>query len=551
MFKKKLNVIELNKKEEKIVLEESSSKFVIFFRKHGKLLFITALIISLTILVTGGILFIKNMQKSNNIKIDLVEVSTTLKDNSIISVNGIVPITSETAKKSFMNSNNISSGEVITVKTLENDNYILKFYSDYTALKIMKNNNHVTKIYSIDDKKYGISDDGVINANAKVSDISVSNTKENSYGTVTYFSDGSADIVSNDGIDIYVRDANDIKDNYISNNKVSYLKESKKVGSSILNYYEDGTIEVEKDNKKYIIRHDEDIKISNNEITFINNNQASLLKNKKMDDGYTIEYYTDGGAIIKKDNESISVRKSNSIIIKDNKIYEIVDNIYVETSYSNNNVTYYTNGSAVVNYNGLQYIDDNSNIKYKDNKINKIDGNIEKIVNETNINNENVKMFEETAVIKTDEYIAIIPKDNVLFDSDGLIKELLNNGIDMSDDNNEFTITNNEDRLVKYRVVLEKSDRTNLDTKYIKYQLLAKNEYIESTFLNDKIWKQDNLSKKLNLKKENYILIDSTIEPYDTININLMLWTDYETIPNAMQNKYFYGTIKVYAWVEE
>lgn len=33
--------------------------------------------------------------------------------------------------------------------------------------------------------------------------------------------------------------------------------------------------------------------------------------------------------------------------------------------------------------------------------------------------------------------------------------------------------------------------------------------------------------------------------------ISLMLWTDYETIPNSMMNKVFLGTIKVYSWINE
>ena len=63
----------------------------------------------------------------------------------------------------------------------------------------------------------------------------------------------------------------------------------------------------------------------------------------------------------------------------------------------------------------------------------------------------------------------------------------------------------------------------------------------------------DNISgmKELNIKGTNYILIDDVIQPFDTEEISIMLWTDYDTIPNAMQNKYFYGTIKVYAWQEE
>ena len=69
--------------------------------------------------------------------------------------------------------------------------------------------------------------------------------------------------------------------------------------------------------------------------------------------------------------------------------------------------------------------------------------------------------------------------------------------------------------------------------------------------LNSNVWNKDALYKELDIKGTNYILIDDIIEPYDTENIELMLWTDYDTIPNAMQNKYFYGTIRLYAWTEK
>ena len=55
----------------------------------------------------------------------------------------------------------------------------------------------------------------------------------------------------------------------------------------------------------------------------------------------------------------------------------------------------------------------------------------------------------------------------------------------------------------------------------------------------------------MDINGKNYILLDSTIEAHASAEIKLMFWTDYETIPNSMQNKYFYGTIKVYAWTEE
>ena len=107
------------------------------------------------------------------------------------------------------------------------------------------------------------------------------------------------------------------------------------------------------------------------------------------------------------------------------------------------------------------------------------------------------------------------------------------------------------DKEIKYRLVIEKSDKTDLDVQYIRYQLQVKEKYYQAKRLDNNIWYQDNISNSLNIKGTNYILLDDVIEPYDTVDIRLMLWTDYETIPNAMQNKYFYGTIKVYSWIEE
>ena len=64
------------------------------------------------------------------------------------------------------------------------------------------------------------------------------------------------------------------------------------------------------------------------------------------------------------------------------------------------------------------------------------------------------------------------------------------------------------------------------------------------------VWKEDYVSKALNVTGINYILFDGTLEALETDMINVMLWTDYDTIPNSEQNKYFYGTIRVYAWNE-
>jgi len=103
---------------------------------------------------------------------------------------------------------------------------------------------------------------------------------------------------------------------------------------------------------------------------------------------------------------------------------------------------------------------------------------------------------------------------------------------------------------IKYRVVIEKSSITTLDTKYIKCQLMVDNKYIGPMNLEDDIWTTDSVANALHPTGINYILVDDTLKAYSTTSIRLMLWTDYATIQNDMQDKYFYGTIRIYAWKE-
>lgn len=554
MSRKKIEVVELNKKEEKILLEEEQSPLILFWRKNRLLIFLTLLILSLTVLVLGILLNIKKIEKSTDPVIKEVSIETS-QDNYIASIPGNKSMTEEYAKNAFGKNNTFKSkGEVLLIDSIENDTMSIKFYSDGTAIKILKNGKTITRIAPLENGKYGVNKEGIVNSKATTSTITILKTKKYPWGEVTYYSDGSA-IVNNSKMDIFVRDANDVKDDYISDNKVAYLKETKQVGNIKLKYYYDGTIEVIKNGKTYLVRTESDLNITSNDVTFKNHNEATIISTKKTKDGYTIDYFSDGGAIIRDGKNDLSVRKSNSIVIKDDKIFEIVDSIYVEISKQINNVTYYTNGSAVVNYNGKNYyVDENSNIKYNDHgNITTIENKKEELSKETNLYNENVKIFEETAVITTKDYIAIVPADKVVYDELGKIKDLdpNNQNENEDDDIGSFTITNNTNEKLKYRVVIEKSQKTNLDTQYIRYIVSTKAKTSNSDKLDNNIWKDDKIKSTLGIKGTNYILVDSAIEPFDTESISLMLWTDYDTIPNSMQDKYFYGTIKVYAWTEE
>lgn len=551
MLKKKIEVVELDKKEEKIVLEEKQSSFILFLKKHSLLIFITALIISFTVLIVSLFITLSNLSTSDNPTIKEVSIDTDLADAYIL-IDPSAPLTEETAKNVFEKNNSFKqNGEVLLVKVVETSQYTIKFFSDYTAIKIMKNTSLITRINSLDDNTYGISENAVINSKAITLDITKTDTKEYKWGTVNYYSDGSAEII-NSKIDMFVRNSKEISENYISNNKVSYIKETKNIGNIKLNYYYDGTIEVIKDSISYLVRDINDLKISNNNVLFKNNNEATIKETIKLSDGKTIDYYTDGGAIIHVGSRTLSVRKSNSIIIKNNKIFEIVDNIYVTVSNTKNNgnVIYYTNGSAVIKNKAGKtlYIPENSNIKYQNKKISDIGNNYEQLVEERNINNDKILKFATTAVVETKDYIAIVPKNNILYNPDGSLKEIIDNDVEAN--TKPIKITNNTNKTIKYRLVIEKSNKTNLDVEYIKYQLSVKDTYLEPAKLNANIWNKDELTDIMSVKGTNYILLDKTLEPHNTDEIKLMLWTDYDTIPNSMQDKYFYGTIRIYAWQE-
>lgn len=553
MSKKKIEVVELNKKEEKIILEEKQSSWALFWKKYNKLFLLILFIINITIIAITIFLSISNLQNSDKMIIKEVSIDTDLDVTTAdVTANPSVPLTDETAKNIFKNNTVFKSrGEVLLVKTVSKKEYIIKFYSDYTAIKITKSSNVITRIDSIDGKYYGIKENGVTNSKAKTSDVTQTNIKEYPWGTVKYYSDGSAEI-TNSKMDMYVRNAKDINKNYISDNKVSYIKESTNVNGIKLNYYHDGTIEVVKKNISYLVRSEDDLIISDKNVKFKNNNQAVIRETKKLSDGKKIYYYTDGGAIIKDGNERLSIRKSNSIIIKHNKIFEIVDNIYVTVSNTKNhgNIIYYTNGSAVIkNYNGKTlYIEENSDIKFHNGKISSIGNNYEELTEQRNINSDKISKFETVAVVETDKYIAIVPKNNIIYDTDGSLKTIITDDTDADD--KPIKITNNTNNTIKYRIVIEKSNRTTMDVQYIKYQLSVGNDYVEPKRLDKKTWKKDEVSESLSITGINYILLEKTLEPQETDSVRLMLWTDYDTIPNEMQDKYFYGTIRIYAWEE-
>ena len=134
MPNKKLEVVELNKEEEKIVLEEEQSRWILFWKKYGRLIYLISLIISISIIFISLFVTIFNLNTSDKPIIKEISIDTDLS-NAVVTLNPSNSLTNETAKDIFNNQNIFNtSGEVLLVKKIETDTYILKFYSDYTAI---------------------------------------------------------------------------------------------------------------------------------------------------------------------------------------------------------------------------------------------------------------------------------------------------------------------------------------------------------------------------------------------------------------------------------
>ena len=64
MQKKKLETVQINEKEQQIVLKENKSTWTLFWEKYGSLVFVTFMIISITMLVISLFVTVSNLNTS-------------------------------------------------------------------------------------------------------------------------------------------------------------------------------------------------------------------------------------------------------------------------------------------------------------------------------------------------------------------------------------------------------------------------------------------------------------------------------------------------------
>ena len=544
---KRVTVKKIDEEKREIILEKKDKPLFIFFRNHWLILFITALILSLTIFILAVIYTVSSIVNSNSPTVSKVPISASFGDELTAKINDSGPL-SEAYVNGLFNQDvsGYDYGIILINDIVRNDKekYSIIFYSDGTAKKFY-DSGKIVRISSLDNGEYGISKNGDINVNARTSDFTITKKEKFTYGTITYYSDGSAEILDGDGnVIMLIRDSNSLSKNSILNSIVAVYNED----NGTITKYTDGTTLVLKGNTYYIT--------SGNDV----NDISKLFKEigrDKLSDGRTIIYFSNGSAVIKDGKDSISVRKSNAINVVNNKIFDIKDSYYVKVCDSKKlrdgrDIIFYTDGSAVIkDGNKYQYVSDSNNvIMDADGNVVRVDGNVldsSSVI--TNGGNKTINFGDVSLVELEDGSIIIGKNDDLLFDSSGNFKDFND---DIDSDLIKFTISNNNSGNVKYVVVFEESDRSDLSVNYVQYKVRSSVSNLTGGKLANRYWSNDKLAGGLNMTGTNYVLLSGTLKEYEKIDVSLFLYVlDDGTVQNEIMDKYYYGTIKVYAWMNK
>lgn len=600
----KTNLFKVRKKtEDRILIEEEKYKnpFLLFFKRHRKLLLFSIFSLSLClILASVGIAF-SAFRTSKDF-----DISYLNKTTDKITTDNNPNIKDEDVKEELLGEVARSMGVVILVKTTMTKNQdVIYYFSDFSSI-IVSANGKIHRVSSVNGD-YGVDSAGNIKTGAKSIYVKANNKTLQDGTVITYYSDGTAKLEHNN-ITIFVRDSNNIKldagvkySNVIPSG-VSILDSSVKSDSITMSTYTDNAKYIVDGNKKYILNPKADASNTDSNISYDKNNSFGVFNEKKLEDGNNITYFDNGTAIITKaDGRTIFVKKSGDIVVRNNKIYEIITNNY---GYSKGNVTtsdkkkitYFDNGAAIIEYSDGKktYVEDIDEILYDQNKniIGKPPEYAEKSIKKTKdgydvINFDNGK----SQVIKKDGTSFIIDTAKLIFDSKGNItsdnkknnpKDDNKKDEDKKTDNkkdddksedtpedplegmfvSDATYTYEDDRLKntqhsnfiiknssihkkKFRISIEeisnysKYNASPLAANLVKFQATVGDSVVGPNFLNNQTWKDEN-------NKVNYVIYDGSINPKSELTVDVKLYIDYEILNNTHQDKTFIGTIKVY-----
>ena len=596
------NIFNVKEKDEKkIIIEEERTKnpFLLFLKRHRKFILLSLLLTFISAILAGtGIAFSLFGQSTD---FDISYLNDTTEE---IKTNINPEIKEEDVKEKILGSIGREEGVIILVKTfMDKNNNVIYYFSDNTSI-IVKSDGKIYRVSATSNGKYGIDENGKIDPTAKQLQVKSSTTTLSDGSVITNYSDGSAKI-EHKNVTVFVRNSNKIKINNGTNLKnvvpsgVAINTEIKQIDNQVLKRFTDNTkLLIGSNNNKYIINPNAEAKIDNNKLTYDKYNSFGILEEKKLSDNNTITYFENGSAIITtKDNNTIYVKKSGDIIIKNNSIYEIVTNKYGYSKKTVNcsdgkKVTYFDNGAAIITYpdGTKKYVQDSNDILYDANK--NIKNNPptikQKSIRKTTdgykvINFDNGK----SEVIKEDGTSFIIDTSKLIFDNEGRItkeeKKEENKDKDnkttptptptptpepeeeeedplegmyvseaehkFNDDKNieytNFLIKNTKEKKKRFRIVIEEIpnyERYNakrLEPSYVKYQASIGNEFISPSRLDEEIWQDED-------GDTNYVIYEGSIGARATLEIVLTLYVDYAELDNSKQDSTFYGTVKTY-----
>lgn len=344
---------------------------------------------------------------------------------------------------------------------------------------------------------------------------------------------------------IYDKNGNILEDTNNIEDKKNIIVDIIEVGNDKILIFEEGDAVViygDKNKLPVYIPDKKDVKAENGHIV-INGEGIQTIKKDVLLNGIIIYEFNNDKLLVEKDSE-----------------YELFDkdkgNDIAEVEVKNDKIIYFDNGSAVVVLDDKlpQYVENRSDVTVDKNKI--------IIEGEASQTDKKKKLPDGTVVYEFENGKVMIDykKDYKLDDIESLNYDDAGNLIDKSEDMNliEFSVKNNTDEeVLKYRVVLEETPRYNQYNKervlpeYIYYKMSVNNNIQPTYRIDNNVWQKGSIIEgDLRVKNNTYILYEGEVQTLAVDKFKLGMWLDYETIGNDMQDKWFIGTIKVYAWME-
>ena len=571
------------KKEKRIVIEEERTKnpILLFFKRYGgclSLIIFTLVVVSL--LVSLGVAF-SLFRGSNDYDISYVSGSEQIDSNND-------DLKDEDVKEQLLGEIARAEGVVVLVETfMSSQGDVVSYYTDGTAI-IVQSNGNIYRVSPLDNGHYGVDRNGKI-AEASKKILVSSTTSSLADGTViTYYSDGTAQVVLKQET-IFVRDSNNIKLNngnsfaYTHPSGVALAKDTNKVANQTVITFTDGTTLIISGNKKTLVNRNTPPTIGDS-VSYDKNNSFAVIGEQTLADGNLVTHYSNGSAtIIDKNGNIIYVKKAGDIVIKNEKLYEIITNEYgfsktLVKCPDGKQVVYFDNGAAVIIYpdGNRQYVADNTEIIYDGSKnISSTPSVAHETSDKKTTSGDRVINFDngKSQVIKPDGTSYIIDTSKLTFLPDGNISKEptdldKNNepkeeedydpgaGIYISEAENKyndvkniedtvFIIRNDNSQSRTLRITIEEVSNyakfytKRLEPRYVKYQATIGDEYVSARSLTSNIWRNSS-------NKVNYVIYDGNIAAKSSVTVAVSLYVDYSELSNAHQNTGFIGTINIY-----